>query len=311
MAIFDDLISSSRGPGVIGTLIALIVLIGFGVLFLFAFDEGMSGGNKPIESIIREQAVELESVKSSIALKTKALEIAPERKKIASEAEETSRQTRLNKGKLDGVARIIEKVKGEIEATGKAFEDYRQSYREQVRGEAIGLKYPELKTLSGKSYRNVTVTRVDAIGMAFSHSEGTTRADFDDLPADVQEFFQYDVKEKEKAKAAESQVAGQHAEDVKTALSEADRAKQDEAMRKSEAEKAQAKAVVTAMTSRITEIDMEIKGVQRDWDNERQRVRVSGGVVNSAAYQTKLGALKSSRAAASEKLQQANAILQR
>lgn len=311
MAIFDDLISSSRGPGVIGTLVALIVLIGFGVLFLFAFDEGMGGGNKPIESIIREQAVELESVKSSIASKTKALEISPERKKIAGEVEEVSRQTRLNKGKLDGVVRIIEKVKAEIAATEKGLEDYKQSYREQVRGEAIGLKYPELKTLSGKSYQKVTVTRVDAIGMAFSHADGSTRADFDDLPADVQEYFQYDAKEKEKAKAAETKVAGQHADDVQSALSAADRSKQNEEMKKAETEKAQAKAIVASMTSRIEEIDSEIKSVQREWDSERQRVRISGGIVNSATFQTKLNNLKSSRAAASEKLQQATAILQR
>jgi hypothetical protein len=32
---FTDLMSSSRGPGLIGTLMALLVLVGFGTLYLF------------------------------------------------------------------------------------------------------------------------------------------------------------------------------------------------------------------------------------------------------------------------------------
>ena len=42
---FSDLLSSSRGPGVIGVLVALLVLGGFGTLFV-VFDDNMQGGGK-------------------------------------------------------------------------------------------------------------------------------------------------------------------------------------------------------------------------------------------------------------------------
>jgi hypothetical protein len=46
---FSDLMQSGRGPGVIGMLLALVVLVGFGLLFMFAFDEGLP--NKPKRSM--------------------------------------------------------------------------------------------------------------------------------------------------------------------------------------------------------------------------------------------------------------------
>jgi hypothetical protein len=311
MAIFDDLISSSRGPGVIGTLVALLVLVGFGTLFLFAFDDDFRGGDKSIESVIRDQGTELESLKSSVIAKTKSIEVAPERSKIALESDEVSRQTRLNKGKVSGVLAIIEKVKGETATTQKSLEDYRQHYREQVRSQAIGLKYPELKTLSGKCYKQVAISRVDAVGLAFTHADGSTRADFDDLPADIQEYFQYDVKEKERTKAAENLIAGQHAKNVELAMDAADRVQQAEMLKKSFDDKAQAKSSALAMVSRIAELDLEIQRVQDEWNRERQQVKINGGVLNSANYQTKLNNLRSTRSTASDKLQEAKTALQR
>jgi len=312
MAIFDDLITSSRGPGVIGTLIALVVLAGFGTLFMFAFDEGMGGGKKSIESVIRDQAVEVDSLKTTISESSKHLEIAPERKKTASEADEIARQTRLNKGKVDAASRIIEKVKLEIVGVQKSLEDYKQSYREQIRGEAVGLKYPELKTLTGKTFVNVSINKVDAVGISFRHADGSTRVAFDILPADIKEYFQYDVAEKDRAKAAENLIAGQHAQDVETALDQADRAKRTETIKLADAEKLQAKADQTAMIARIADLDLQIKNVQLEWDNERMRVHARGsGVVNSATFQARISSLNNARSAAIQKLQQATSVLQR
>ena len=312
MAIFDDLITSSRGPGVIGTLIALVVLAGFGTLFMFAFDEGMGGGKKSIESIIRDQGVEMESLKTTISDSSKRLVVAPERKKTASEVDETARQTRLNKGKVDAASRIIEKVKLDIVGVEKSIETYKQSYREQIRGEAVGLKYPELKTLTGKTFLDVSINKVDAVGISFRHADGSTRVAFDILPADIKEYFQYDVAEKDRAKAAENLIAGQHAQDVETALDQADRVKETEAMKIAEAEKLQAKNDQAAMIARIADLDVQIKNVQLEWDNERKRVRASGsGVVNSATFQTQINGLNNARSAANQKLQQATSVLQR
>jgi hypothetical protein len=71
---FSDMMSSGRGPGVIGMLMALVVLVGFGVLFMFATDEGFQGGDQSIESIIKHQAGDIESLKGGIANGMKSLD---------------------------------------------------------------------------------------------------------------------------------------------------------------------------------------------------------------------------------------------
>lgn len=43
---FSDMMSSGRGPGVIGMILALIVLLGFGVLFMFASRKADRAGNR-------------------------------------------------------------------------------------------------------------------------------------------------------------------------------------------------------------------------------------------------------------------------
>ncbi|OYV05548.1 MAG: hypothetical protein CFE26_11050, partial [Verrucomicrobiales bacterium VVV1] len=218
MSFFDDLITSSKGPGVIGTVMGLVVLSGFVLLYFLVFDASMLGGGIKIEAVIRDQAVEIDGLKERLDIKTKETAVIPERKKILSELEEVTRKTRLDQGTVDGLARVIAKVKTEIVETGKNFETYQQAFHIQIRGEATGTKYPELKTVSGKSYKNVSITRVDAIGMAFTHQDGSSRVDFSDLPADIQEHFQYNSKEKDLARRAEDTVAGQHLEEVETAL---------------------------------------------------------------------------------------------
>ena len=65
MKFFEDIFSSSRGAGVIGALLALLVLVGFGTLFLFVFDKGMQGGDITIESVIRDQDSTITSLKNT------------------------------------------------------------------------------------------------------------------------------------------------------------------------------------------------------------------------------------------------------
>lgn len=49
---FTDMMSSGRGAGVIGSIMAVVVLGGFVLLFVLVFDEGLQGGGETIESVI-------------------------------------------------------------------------------------------------------------------------------------------------------------------------------------------------------------------------------------------------------------------
>jgi hypothetical protein len=307
MSFFDDLISSSKGPGVIGTVMALVVLSGFVLLYFLVFDGSLQGGGLKIESVIRDQAVEIAGLQDRLNGKTKEISVIPERQKILSELEQVTGKTRLDKSTAEELGRVISKVKTEIVETGKNFEVYQQAFHVQIRGEATGTKYPELKTVSGKTYKDVTITRVDAIGMAFTHLDGTSRVDFADLPIDLQEHFQYNPKEKELARKAEDTVAGKHLEEVESALTKS----RQEADKEQSAYNDKSEAAIAILRARVTDLDQQIASVQREYDNEKSRVKGSGGILNSALYQKKLGNLQSARAAALAQMQEASATIKR
>ena len=75
---FSDMMSSGRGPGVIGMVMALIVLLGFGLLFMFAFDEGLQGGSQSIQSVIAQQAKHIIDDQQAITTGRESLAKIPE-----------------------------------------------------------------------------------------------------------------------------------------------------------------------------------------------------------------------------------------
>ncbi len=60
----------------------------------------------------------------------------------------------------------------------------------------------DLTTLDGKTYRNITVTRVEADGLVVTHAEGGCKIEFLNLPEDVRKKYSYDPAKAEAAKKA-------------------------------------------------------------------------------------------------------------
>ena len=67
MAIFDDLLTSYRGAGVIGTLMGIFVLGGFILLSVFAFDPQYNGSMQSIDSVLSAQSREIASLEAQLA----------------------------------------------------------------------------------------------------------------------------------------------------------------------------------------------------------------------------------------------------
>ena len=105
---FTDLLSSSRGPGVIGTLLALLVLVGFGTLYLFVFDEGLQGGQKTIEAVIRDQGLEIENHKIQIQNARERLERAAVFKAKGKEADDLKVRAEIAGKRTDRVEPCVE-----------------------------------------------------------------------------------------------------------------------------------------------------------------------------------------------------------
>ena len=183
-----DLLTSSKGPGVIGTVLALIVLVGFGSLtILVTTDTEGQGPGAQIQARQRKIA---------------ALERGRKRWKAAVVEYKTNRS---QVSELDGLNAKIKRRKaaveqGEIEVEGlrattaelaQKFEDYKKKYRISERASAIGEELGTLTTKSGKVYERVKIKEVSALELRFSHKNGNTGVSFKELPDALQDRFQF------------------------------------------------------------------------------------------------------------------------
>lgn len=207
---FSDMMQSSRGPGVIGTLLALVVVLGFGLLFLFAFDEGFQGGGKSIESVIKAQASEIDNMKDEIAAGTATLEREPARI-AATDGLKRVRLAMKGLEEKEGVLKSkIEALKAELLTRSEQWEAYKNEYRVFIRGKAKGQVLETLETRNGEIFKSVSIREVTAIGVQIRHDNGFKRIAFEELKDDLQDFYQFDPAQKESAVADETAARDKH-----------------------------------------------------------------------------------------------------
>src|SRR5688572_6833776 len=135
---FSDLVSSSRGPGVIGTFVAFIVLGGFALLYFMVFDERMQGGDKTIGTVIREQEIAIDSHKSRIESLRAKEETAGKRDAIAREVQSISRTIDAETARKAELTEQVAAGQAELQAIDEKWEAYKDQYRAQVWREAEG-----------------------------------------------------------------------------------------------------------------------------------------------------------------------------
>ncbi len=82
---------------------------------------------------------------------------------------------------------------------------------------AAPLTFPTLTTRQGVTYRDVQVSRFDAVEVRFLHAAGAATVLLADLPPDLQKIFGYDPRN------ASTVMADKHQERVQTIITEADK----------------------------------------------------------------------------------------
>lgn len=187
----------------IGLIMAVIVLGGFGLIYVFVFDAEMQGKGVTVESVIRNQTEEIDSYNHQIAMNKQVIEetgaIEAKNAKIDALAK-TNTEESLTIEELK--AKAVELRDGLV-ATTKDYNAYIGTYRNYVRTKAVGEKLPEIKLKSGQTYTSVEIREVSEIGIQIRHTDGQKRIAYEELSDDWQERFQYDPEEKAKALARE------------------------------------------------------------------------------------------------------------
>ncbi len=267
--LFDDLFSSAKGPGVIGTIMALIVLLGFGLLFMLASDQGFKGGEKSLASIIRETEKEIEGTRSRIQSGEDLLQQIPRLEELVSAF---NRATARNESLAAGVSSRnanIQALKEKRDNKLTEWEDYRNQYRANIRTTAVGTSIPELKTTEGKIYLAVVISKVTAIGIHIRHKDGLSNLNFKVLPQEIQDYYQYDEKQmlSETKRLAEVTQSLNKAAATVHAANEVANAEQKDNDKKADREKiivkiAMMEAQVSSLTGQISQLEGDIVSAQ-------------------------------------------------
>jgi chromosome segregation ATPase len=214
---FTDLVSSSRGPGVIGTFIAFIVLGGFALLYFLVFDESMQGGQKTIQSVIKEQEAAIASRKTQIESFRVKEESAKQRETIAKEVRSATRKLDGENARKAELAQQVAAGQAAVKELGEKWEAYKDQYRAQVWREAQGKELKEFKTVSGKVYTDAKVLGVDHTGMRLMVFSGPITVPSQELPDDLRELYQLSEEKKKAILAAESTATAAHEDNVEVA----------------------------------------------------------------------------------------------
>lgn len=239
-------------------LLALVVLAGFALLYLFVFDEGMAGGGRTIESVIREQETEIRDLRQTASRMRGDLEKSDKRESSARKLRDTTTQNRFKESEVKALADRVVAVNAAITAKRTEFEDYKNEYRAFIRGKAKGSELDKLVTRSGVTYLSVKVREVTAIGMQVIHQDGQKRIPFEDLPADLQDLYQFDAGQKEAAVKAETAAFEKHVGDTEEAVAQAQAQAAKQAETRSMEAREQAVRDLRVASAKLTSLDEDI-----------------------------------------------------
>ncbi|WP_193210504.1 hypothetical protein [Luteolibacter marinus] len=191
---------SNESSGIVGMLVGLIVLVLAGAFFSLVIDKRfkLSSSRVSVEEDVAKEALVVESLRDELSLKRERWEkaTAPLEGQPAALAEWSARAAATSE-RLPDLRERRDGLENEVEAATKAYLDYRNSYRAQVRGDAAGEKLVRLETVGGKVYSDVSIRRVTSAGIEFTHAHGPARLLPKDLGPEWNERFQWDQEEVE------------------------------------------------------------------------------------------------------------------
>ncbi|MDB4537554.1 hypothetical protein N9230_02960 [Akkermansiaceae bacterium] len=191
---FEDFGSSGRGPGLVGILLALLILAGFGGMAVAVYwDEGGSE-NTSIEAKISENNSDIRIKKESLVGMEERLAVYKDYQQLSTEVtllerrikEVTADQEDLEKQKASSL--------GDIEAQNTAFIEYRQQYRFAERAGAEG-ETLDLSTTHGPDFKEVEILGITATHLKARTKSGIKGIAFQELPLPIQDRFQFSEDE--------------------------------------------------------------------------------------------------------------------
>ena len=188
----NDFLSSVRGPGLVGLLLATVVLAFLSVITVSAFTDSDDGLAKEVVA----QRLRISDIETLIEQSDKDLtrygEFEEGRKKLGG----LNQELKSIEQECGELRRAVEKLEEEIAGLGAQFVEYRQRYRAHEREGAVG-EVVDLSKTHGESYKEVEITRVNASAIGVMTKSGPKRIPFEELSRALQDRFQFSEEEAE------------------------------------------------------------------------------------------------------------------
>lgn len=191
---FSNFYSSSSGPLFVAFLLALVVLGGFMFLGTLTLDARYWGGEN-LESVIAGNTKKIDELQAQQADLKQRLQDYDVLKEKETELTEMNAIIQQQRTKNTDLSMTLVEAKEEVFKTEQEKFEYIQEYRAKVRSGAEGKKMDTLTTNEGKTYHDVTITKVDAIGMGIDHESGGRRIPYKELPAEMRDYYQFGENE--------------------------------------------------------------------------------------------------------------------
>lgn len=268
---FSDLLTSSRGPGVIGTLLALFVLVGFGTLYMFVFDEGLQGGQKKIEAVIRDQGTLIGTHKIQIENFKTRIEDAKRLKAVADEADALKLRAENGAKRLADLREAKASAEAAVAAADEAWAKYRDEYRASEWAAAEGEELGDITTVSGRKYEKVRIRKVDHKGIQITDITGPKAIASEELPPELQDRFQFDEKIKQAVVKKENENLGIFSDNVEIAALNEKIAAKEESVRDLEKEIEAANAAIQEATTNQSRFEVAIARKRSEIAAERTK----------------------------------------
>lgn len=185
----DDLFSSSKGPGLIGLLLGLIVLAGFCGLGLAVFDDRFNGDHS------NRRQTELKKNAAEIVRLQEQIEYLQEQKKLMVPYRKVQRDLKEQQDRRSQLASEATTEEAGLEKIRTDWNEYKAQYRTVAKARLVGRVIDQLTTADGRSFTSVKITGVSAHEMTFQHRDGAAKVKLAHLPDDLQDELQYEKDE--------------------------------------------------------------------------------------------------------------------
>jgi len=194
--LYRDLHPEKTKPPGVPVVRTVLIAAGLVVVLGFVFPNvGSRLGDRKLREQVSQNQQILEALRMEVERCADKLAEYERLQRMAADFEVLQAQLKQVKGVNEATREDIADITRHIRQVDVAYQKYVANYRAQVRGSAAGTRMEKFTTLDGKVYEDVTVKSVDPLGMSITHRNGSRRIPYKELPAEMQELYQFNQDE--------------------------------------------------------------------------------------------------------------------